>query len=88
MAPSSMKLQGKGHVPLGAADGHHVVFQGLPQGLQGVVSELRQLVQKQYAPVGQGNLSRPGRPPAAHQARVGRGVVGRPEGPLPDEGLV
>ena len=64
----------------GAGDGHKAVLQRLAQRLQRRLAELRQLVQKQHAVVGQGYLSRPGYPPAAGERHGGRRVVGAAEG--------
>ena len=77
------QLESGGQVqrPAGAGHGHGAVLQGLAQGLQHIPVELRQLVQEQYAVVGQGDLSRPQQRPAAGQGRGGGGVVRTAEGP-------
>ena len=60
----------------GPGDGHLSVLQRLAQGLQRGFVELRQLVQKQDAVVGERHLARPHGGPAACQRRGGGGVVG------------
>ena len=65
----------------GPGDGHLSVLQWLAQGLQRGFIELRQLVQKQNAVVGQGDLSGTGNASAAGQRHRRGGVVGTAEGP-------
>jgi len=56
-------------VPLGAGDGHAAGLERLPQRLEGSAVELRQLVEKQHALMGQRNLARPGARSAADESR-------------------
>ena len=63
------------------------LLHGLAQNLQHVLVKLRQLVQEQDSPVGQGNLPRLGkRGPAPCHPHRGDGVVGGPEGPAEKQG--
>ena len=59
-----------------ARDGHLAVFQRLAHDLEGGALELRQLVEKQHAMVGQGDLAGTGNGAAAEQADVGNRVMG------------
>ena len=69
-------------------DGDPSVLQGLAQDLQGVLPELRQLVQEQHAPVGQRHLPGPGHRTAAGQPRRRDGMMGTAEGADVDQGMV
>ena len=70
----------------GPGDLDLAVLQGLAQHLQHLLVELGQLVQKQHAVVGQGDLPRPGIGAAARHAHGGDGVVGGAEGPAESAG--
>ena len=65
----------------GAGDRDVAVLQRLPQHLEHVALELRQLIEEEHAVVRQAHLARPGDLAAADQARVGDGVVRRAERP-------
>jgi len=65
----------------GPGDGDAPVFQGLPQNLQGVLPELRQLVEKQDAIVGKADLAGAGHLPPADKSYIGDGVMRGAEGP-------
>ena len=66
----------------GSCDGHLTLFQRLSQGLQGIFLELRKLIQKENAMVGEADLSRFRGVPSTDQAGVGYRMMGRTEGPL------
>ena len=72
----------------GARDHHLAVLQRLLQPLQRAGAELGQLVQEEHPPVGQADLAGARPVPAADQPGVADGVVGRAEGPVPDEGRI
>ena len=72
---------GIGDRPGGAGDGDAPVLDGLAQGLDHVPVKFRQLIQKEDAVVGQGDLPRLELRPAGH-GRVGQRVVRGAEGPL------
>src|SRR5690606_36578081 len=63
----------------GTADGNFTGFHGLPKYLEYASLELRQLIQKQYASMGQGNLSGPGAATPANKSHSRCGMVWRPE---------
>ncbi|AKJ01269.1 Hypothetical protein AA314_02895 [Archangium gephyra] len=73
---------GVGHMLDGARQVDGAFLQRLPQHLQHVLAELGQLVEEEHPVVRQGQLPGPRGRAAAHQPRVGDGVVGRAEGPL------
>ena len=78
---------GQGQGPGYPGDGHHPILQRLAQSLQGGFVELRQLIQKEDAVVGQGDLPGPGHGAAAGQGH-GRGrMVGAAEGPPGHQGV-
>ena len=79
---------GKGRRPLGAADGDDFVFHGLAQNFEGALAELGELVEEEDAAVGEADLAGSGPAPAADEAGVRDGVVGRAEGPRAYQGLV
>ena len=72
---------------MGVGAGHHhgARLHGLPQGVQHPAGELRQLVEKQHAEMGEGDLSRPGAGAAPHHGRHGGGMVRIAKGPPPGE---
>ena len=65
-----------------AADGDRAVLQRLAQHLQHLRAEFGQLVEEEDAVVAERDLARARVGAAAHQPRVGDGVVGRAEGAL------
>ena len=78
-----MKLAGKRQRHIAARQGHRAVFERLPQHLQHVARELRQLVQEQHAVVRQADFARPRHSrAAADQAGVRYRVMRRAERPL------
>ncbi len=74
-----------GDAAAGAADGHDLVLDRLPQHLEDAVAELRQLVEEEHAAVAERDLARPGDAPATDQARLRDRVVGSAERPRRDE---
>ena len=75
-------------VKRGAGDRDPAVFQGLAQRLEGVLPELRQLVEKEDPVMGEADLARPRGMAAADQAGVGDRVVRGAEGPGSQERLL
>ena len=75
----------KGQRSLGAADGDNFVLHRLAHNFDGAAAEFGELVQEQYAAMGQRNLAGVGNIPAANQAGMADGMVRRPERPLADE---
>ena len=71
----------------GTADRHLAIFQRLAQHLQHVLFKLRQLVEKQYAVVGEGDLARTWHGAAADEAGVGDRVVRVAKRPPCDQGV-
>lgn len=71
MAATSINLHGKETVPVHARDGHNAVLKRLAQRLHGAARKLRQLIQKQYAVVCEGDLAGAGDRPAARKPRAG-----------------
>ena len=73
-----------------ACSGHRylAVLQGLAHGLQHVPAELRQLVQKQHAVVGQGNLTRPHGGTTTGQCGGRGGVMRAAEGAAGQQGML
>ena len=65
--------------PLAANDRHVAVFERLTQSVQARAGELRQLIEKQHAPIGERRLTRSRRSASADQPGGGDRVVGRPE---------
>ena len=70
-----------------AGHGHLAVLQRLPHGLQHIPVEFRQLVQKQHAVVGKGDLTGPHGRAAARQRRGRGGVVRAAEGTADQKGM-
>jgi hypothetical protein len=73
----------KGERARSAGDRDDLVLQGLAEDLQHARAELGQLVEKEDAAVGQGDLAGAQPVPAADQAGVRDGVVWSTKGPAP-----
>ena len=71
----------------GARDGDAAVFERLAHDLEDVAAELRQLVEKQHAVVGQRDFAGFGHRAAADQAGIGDRVMRRAERPRGDDRL-
>jgi hypothetical protein len=81
------EIRGQATRVLSASDDDAAVFEDLAKGLSGASLELGQLVEKENAAVGQGNLAGDrGRPAAQESGQTGR-VVGRSEGARAKRGL-
>ena len=74
-----MKRAGKVHVRAARAILHAAFLDRLPQHFEHVPAELRHLVEKQHAVVGQADLARSRLRAAADERDVGDRVVRRPE---------
>ena len=70
---------------IGARDQNLAGFQRLAQRIERLLGELRQLVQKQHAMVGERYLAGLGAKAAAHKRGHRRGVMGRAERARPCE---
>ena len=66
----------------GASDQHLTALQRLPQLIQHRATKFRQLIEKQHAVMGQGELTRPGAKASTHQGCCSTAVVRRPPGRL------
>ena len=68
------------HGPGDPGNGDLSILQGLAHHVQGILAKLRQLIQKQHALVGHGNLTGLGVCAAAGKAGIGYSMVGAAEG--------
>ena len=72
--------------PLRAGNGYTAILDRLPEDLHGAAGKFREFVQEQDPIVGEGELSRLWQVSASGKAGCGHRVMGRTEGPCPDEG--
>lgn len=72
--------------PLRAGNGHTAVLDRLAEDLHGAAGKFRKFVQEQDPIVGEGELPRLWQGSASGKAVCGHRVMGRTEGPCPDEG--
>jgi hypothetical protein len=70
-----------------AGEGDDAVLEGLAEGFEGIVAELRQLVEEEDTVLGQAHLAGSGDTAAADEAGVGDGVARRTEGTAREKGL-
>lgn len=77
-----LEPRGKAHLVTGPGDDDLPTFQGLAQHLQHLAVELGQLIQKQYALMGQGDFPRLRPAAATDQGRAGGAVMRVAKGPL------
>ena len=80
-----MNRAGNVNVIAARAMRHRAVLQRLPQHLQHIARELRQLIQKQHAVVRQLHLTRPWHRAPADQPRIGDRVMRRAKRPMPHQ---
>ena len=70
---------------LGPAEPEGSLLERLPQLIEHIAAELPQLIEKEHAPVGQGQFPRPWATAAAQECRAGAAVVRAAEGPGADQ---
>ena len=85
IAQTSERPRREGGLGVRARDGDDAVFEGLPERLEGAATELRELVEKEHAVVGQAHLARPRGVASADEPDLAHRVVRGAEGPRAGE---